>query len=113
MADGVRSTIALLHRRAGWGLAPGELDARVADGVAATVDRLVDPDGHGVDGSPDPWDGLDLTPPRPGPNATPDEKKQARQVERDQSEQAIVAWLDHLAATPRPLAEWMGWFWHG
>jgi uncharacterized protein (DUF1800 family) len=110
--DSDRATIALLHRRAGWGLAPGELDARAADGVDATVDRLVDPDAHGVPVSPDPWDGLDLTPPRPGPDATQAEKQQARQAERGQAEAAIGAWLDHLAATPRPLEEWMAWFWH-
>jgi uncharacterized protein (DUF1800 family) len=108
-----RSSIALLHRRAGWGLAPGELDARVADGVSVTIDRLVDPDSHGVAPAPDPWAGLDLTPSRPGPTATPAEKQQARQVERQQSEAAIGAWLDHLSSTERPLEEWMAWFWHG
>src|SRR5689334_5837592 len=113
MTDGDRSTIARLHRRAGWGLAPGELDARTADGLGATIDRLVDPDAHGVDASPDPWAGLDLTPPRPGLNPTPAEKMQARQTERQQSEAAIGAWLDHLVSTPRPLEDWMAWFWHG
>lgn len=112
-ADSDRSTIALLHRRAGWGLAPGELDARVGDGVEATIDRFVDPDNHGVPPSPDPWAGIDLTPRRPGPNATQAEKQQARQVERQQAEAAIGAWLDHLTSTPRPLEEWMAWFWHG
>jgi uncharacterized protein (DUF1800 family) len=112
-ADADRSAIALLHRRAGWGLAPGELDARVADGVSATIDRLVDPDNHGVAPAPDPWADIDLTPPRPGPTATQDEKQQARQIERQQSEAAIGAWLDHLSSTERPLEEWMAWFWHG
>jgi uncharacterized protein (DUF1800 family) len=113
MADAARSTIAMLYHRAGWGLGPGELDRALADGVAACIDRLVDPDAHGVPASADPWDGLDLTPPRPGPNATQAEKKQARQTERRQSEAAINAWLEHLVATPRPLEEWMAWFWHG
>jgi uncharacterized protein (DUF1800 family) len=108
-----RETIALLHRRAGWGLAPGELDARVGDGVAATIDRLVDPDRHGVPQSPDPWASIDLTPNRTGPQATQAEKQKARQAERQQAEAAIGAWLDHLASTPRPLEEWMAWFWHG
>src|SRR5258708_24666285 len=95
-ADSDRRTIALLHRRAGWGLAPGELDARAGDGVDATIERLVDPDGHGVPPSPDPWVDIDLTPPRPGPGATQAEKQQARQTERQQAEAAIGAWLDHL-----------------
>ena len=112
-SDADRTTIALLHRRAGWGLAPGELDARVGDGVSATIDRLVDPDQHGVPPSPDPWADIDLTLSRPGPQATQAEKQQARQAERQQSEAAIGAWLDHLASTPRPLEEWMAWFWHG
>ncbi|MEY2459457.1 MAG: hypothetical protein QOG30_1287 [Acidimicrobiaceae bacterium] len=111
--DSDRETVALLHRRAGWGLAPGELDARLGDGVAATIDRLVEPDNHGVPPSPDPWAGVDLTPNRPGPNATQAEKQQARQADRQQAETAIAAWLDHLASTPRPLEEWMAWFWHG
>ena len=101
MAPSADVTIALLHRRAGWGLAPGELDARVAEGVTTTIDRLVDPDSHGVPASPDPWAGIDLTPPQEG------------QPLREQSEAAIGAWLDHLASTPRPLEEWMAWFWHG
>ncbi|MEY2447583.1 MAG: hypothetical protein QOH79_1059 [Acidimicrobiaceae bacterium] len=101
MASSADATIALLHRRAGWGLAPGELDARVADGVAATIDRLVDPDSHGVPPSADPWAGIDLTPPPAG------------QVDREQSETAIGAWIDHLTSTARPLEDWMAWFWHG
>ena len=41
--DEVRSRIAHLYRRAGFGARPDELDAAVADGYEATVDRLVDP----------------------------------------------------------------------
>src|SRR5206468_1680500 len=100
-ADSQRTAIALVQRRAGWGLAPGELDAQVGDGVTATIDKLVDPDSHGVASPPDPWDGIDLTPQRPGPDATQAEKQQARQVERQQAEAAIGAWLDHLTTTPR------------
>jgi uncharacterized protein (DUF1800 family) len=113
-AAGDRETIALLHRRAGWGLAPGELDAAVAAGVDATIDRLVEPDANGVPVAPDPWTGVDLTRvPPPGPNATQAERQQARQTERAQTEAAINAWLDHLSTTPRPLEDWMAWFWHG
>src|SRR5438445_8525661 len=91
---------ALLARRVGWG-------------VAATIDELLDPAAHGIAAAPDPWAGIDLTPPRPGPNASAAEKQQARRTERQQSEAAINAWLDHLASTPRPLEDWMAWFWHG
>jgi uncharacterized protein (DUF1800 family) len=108
-----REAIAWLHRRAGWGLAPGELDAGVADGVAATIDRLVDPDAHGVSAAPDPWSNVSLTLPDVGANATVDQRKQARQEQRQEAFLAIEAWLDHLASTPRPLEDWMAWFWHG
>jgi len=105
VADAKREAIAWLHRRAGWGLAPGELDARCADGVAATIDRLVDPDSHGVPKSPDPWARLDLS--------LPADRALARQRAVKQTAAAIEAWLDHFIATPRPLMEWMAWFWHG
>jgi uncharacterized protein (DUF1800 family) len=109
-----RDAIARLHRRAGWGLGPGELDAAAADGLTATIDRLVDPDGHGVPVADDPWAGVDLTPvPPPGPDASPTEKQAARRDARAQSEAAISAWLDHLVTTPRPFEDWMAWFWHG
>ena len=96
----VTETVALVARRVGWG-------------ATVAVDELIDPDAHGLPPAPDPWDGLDLTPQRPGPNASPAEKQQARQTERKQSEAAINAWLDHLTTTPRPLEDWMAWFWHG
>jgi uncharacterized protein (DUF1800 family) len=113
VADAKREAVAWLHRRAGWGLAPGELDARAADGVAATIDRLVDPDGHGVPTSPDPWADVDLTLPAVGPHTSQADRAQLRARAREQTEQSIEAWLDHLVATPRPLMEWMAWFWHG
>jgi len=105
VADAKREAIAWLHRRAGWGLAPGELDARSADGVAVTIDRLVDPDGHGVAKSVDPWARIDLS--------SSDDQAQARRRAAKQTAQVIEAWLDHLVATPRPFLEWMAWFWHG
>src|SRR4051794_35254363 len=114
VAPGDRQTIALLHRRAGWGLAPGELDAAVEAGVDATVDRLVAPAANGVPAATDPWAGLDITlVPPPGANATQAERQQARQIERAQTEVGVNAWLDHLVTTPRPLEDWMAWFWHG
>src|SRR5438270_4164175 len=43
--DDLRSRIAHLHRRAGFGARPDELDAAVAAVTAATVDRLLDLNG--------------------------------------------------------------------
>ena len=97
-----RTAISWLGRRAGFGLRPGELDAAVALGVDAVVDQLIDPDAHGVAAAPDPWTGLDLGFYRPGdPGASA------------QRQAVIRAWLDAMIATPRPLEEWMRWFWHG
>jgi uncharacterized protein (DUF1800 family) len=113
VTDADRETIAWLHRRAGWGLQPGELDARTAAGVVATIDRLVDPDGQGVRTSPDPWAHVDLTLPTPGRKASEAAKAAARQQARKQTAKVVEAWLDSLTVTPRPLQEWMAWFWHG
>ncbi len=113
MADAKRQAIAWLHRRAGWGLAPGELDARLADGVATTIDRLIDPDGAGVPKAPDPWAQVDLSAPKFRRNQSPAQKEEIRQQLRKQGLTVIDAWLDHFASTPRPLEDWMTWFWHG
>jgi uncharacterized protein (DUF1800 family) len=41
------------------------------------------------------------------------DRARARRTLRDQVGKSIGAWLDRLVATPRPLEEWMAWFWHG
>lgn len=97
-----RDAIAWLHRRVGFGLAPGELDRLEAIGVAGVLDQLLDPDAHGVPAAPDPWAGLDYStfdPDNPG--------------SRDAARESIGAWLVAMVTTPRPLEEWMRWYWHG
>lgn len=101
-----RSAIAWLHRRAGFGLAPGALDAAVAAGLPATLDKLVDPGAHGVASNPDPWAGVALAKPT---RVTDSNVAQAQ----TQAQKAIDAWSHHLAVTPRPLEDWMAWYWHG
>lgn len=98
-----RSAVAWLHRRAGWGLAPGELDELAALGPAAALDRLIDPDAHGVPAAPDPWAALGDVAllPEDGPAAG------------DARRQAIGAWLTAMVGTARPLEERMRWLWHG
>ena len=96
-----RSALAWLARRAGFGLAPMELDAQVVAGVASTLDRLVDPDRQGVAPAPDPWATLDLSGIDP------------RNVSNELRGGVISGWLGAMATTPRPLMEWMRWFWHG
>jgi uncharacterized protein (DUF1800 family) len=95
-----REKIAWLHRRVGFGLAPGQLDQLEAKGVDAVLDELVDPDGHGVPAAPDPWAKADYSSTDP-------------KMLRQQATQAIGLWLTAMTETPRPLVEWMRWFWHG
>lgn len=92
-----RTAIAWLHRRAGFGLGPGELDAAAKDGLDATVDRLIDPQANGVAPIADPWAGQQF-------EARPS---------RAQAFESIVRWTDHLSTTTRPLESWMVWYWHG
>ena len=102
MATSTRAQIAWLHRRVGFGLAPGELDALESLGTDRVLDRLLDPDDGAVPASPDPWEAVDLTPPEvPG------------QVDPSQVVNIISAWFGSMTSTPRPLQEWMRWFWHG
>src|SRR4051794_7072188 len=96
-----RSAIAWLARRVGFGLAPGQLDALAALGVGGVLDLMFDPDGHGAAPAPDPWDHLHLEDYDP---------KSSAQVLRRAS---VDAWLAAMLTTPRPLQEWVRWFWHG
>lgn len=99
-----RSAIAWLHRRAGFGLGPGELDRLERLGVDAVVDRLVDPGRHRVAVARDPWAGLNL--------ATTDAANPGAALRRN-GLVAVSAWLDALSSTPRPTESWLTWFWHG
>ncbi|MEO7556074.1 MAG: DUF1800 family protein, partial [Acidimicrobiales bacterium] len=101
-SDDDRGTIARLYRRAGFGLAPGELDARAASGVTATIERLVDPDGAEEALAPDPWAEVTLTAPVALAGASQADKQKVRQQQRTEANAAIGAWLDHMAASPRP-----------
>ncbi len=96
-----RSRIAWLYRRAAFGLAPGQLDELAAKGVDRALDELLDPDGHGVPAAPDPWAGMDLAGDLDG------------QAGRQRARAFVGAWIVHMATTPRPLDEWVRWFWHG
>jgi len=95
-----REKIAWLYRRVGFGLAPGQLDALEAKGVATVLDELVDPDAHGVPAAADPWQNVDF--------GTYDPK-----LIRQDAAKAVGAWLVAMPTTTRPLMEWMRWFWHG
>ncbi len=96
-----RSQIAWLARRAGWGLAPGELDELEARGVDAWLDELTDPDAAGVAPVADPFAGIE----DPGPRAEPGERQAVRLATFD-------AWLRLLLNARRPYENTLTWFWH-
>ena len=112
MADELRSRIAHLYRRAGFGASPAALDTAVGIGFDAAVESLFD------SGAPDP--GAAATPPpstftliAPLPRTSGEEKKASNQRKRAQNEELARWWLDRMTATDRPFFEKMTLFWHG
>jgi len=111
--DDVRGRIAHLYRRAGFGARPDELDAAVADGYEAAVDRLVSfggPDA-GAAGLAGPT--FSVSPPVP---TDPEARRQAQQAEqkvrRDEGRRLSQWWVDRMVVTSTPLRERMTLFWH-
>ena len=94
-----RDAVCWLHRRAGFGLHPTELEAAVARGPEAELDRLLAPDAAGVPADPDPWDDARLGP--------------VRKPTREQRLYAIGAWLAHMTAAGRPFEARLTWILHG
>jgi uncharacterized protein (DUF1800 family) len=98
-----RSRIAHLYRRAGFGARPEELDAAVAVGYQATVDRL-----------------LDLTAPDPGVAAMADptftdifgDFMTVRRHHRFEANRMTLWWLNRMIAATNPLPEKLTLFWH-
>jgi uncharacterized protein (DUF1800 family) len=90
-----RRAVAWIHRRAGFGLHPDELDAAAARGPAAELDRF-----FGQVGQPPAadWDDARL------PVDPKDPKARIY---------AIHQWLDLMVGTQQPLVDRMAWLWHG
>ena len=97
-----RSAIAWLARRVGFGLGPGQLDGLAAIGRGGGHRPLVDPDAHGVAPSPDPWRSVGLESYDPQVGGAPLLRRR----------RSMPGWPP-CSSTPRPLEEWMRWFWHG
>jgi uncharacterized protein (DUF1800 family) len=105
-----------LFRRAAFGARPEELDAAVAAGYEATVDRLVDltaPDG-GATVLPAPtFTPLVLAAQLPG---DPDARRQAQQAEqkanREEGRRLTMWWIDRMVLSTTPLRERLTLFWH-
>jgi uncharacterized protein (DUF1800 family) len=113
--DASRTDLALLFRRAGFGVRPEELDVAELAGWQATVDRLLA--GSGAAGSQaDP--GLAATPPPTLEAATSQlgsaaRQPQVRQRMAQERRELALWWVDRMSATSDPWPEKLAWFWHG
>lgn len=113
--DDVRGRIAHLYRRAGFGARPDELDAAVAAGYEATVDRLVDLSvaDRAATAVPAPA----FTPPavvsRTDDEATRRAAQQADQrANREEGRRLSQWWIDRMVLSTTPLRERLTLFWH-
>jgi len=117
-SNSARSNLAHLYRRAGFGARPDELDAAVAEGYSATVERLLaglsgpDPNGDKV-----PLPQLAVNQPSTAPGQDPAAKLAAgrqRQLARAQADLALQQWwLERMITTSTPLREKLTLLWHG
>ena len=116
MSDGTRSDIALLYRRAGFGLTGSELDRLVPAGYEAAVDGLI----AGLS-SPDPPGDAIVAPqfqpiayPAGGArSASPEQRKQLAAQLRQEFGRLQDWWMERMIATATPLREKLTLFWHG
>jgi uncharacterized protein (DUF1800 family) len=112
-SDAVRSDLAHLYRRAGFGATPAELDAAVKIGYAATVDALVRPPSASDQGV--------LATPPPQLSVAPAPKAIATQAEREAYQARVgiegrelgLWWLDRMVMATNPFPEKLTFFWHG
>ena len=88
-----------LARRVAFGRPVDRLVELVGSEPAHAIGVLTRPDDHAVARGPDPWEDLDL--------GGLDDR-----AVRTAGPVVVDRWLDHMAATPRPLEEWMTWFWY-
>ena len=113
MTDSLRSDLAHLYRRAGFGATPAELDAAVRAGYAVTVASLVTPattSDAGVRATPTPT--FDVVE-RPGKNATTAQRKQVAATLRSDASELMLWWLDRMVMCTNPFPEKLTFFWHG
>nr|WP_246326280.1 DUF1800 domain-containing protein [Actinomycetospora corticicola] len=93
--------------RFGFGPRPGELDAAVGRGFAATLDTLLAPPADPGAPAPD----LPLITDRGTPGSP--ERKAAQQQRSTGQDTLTRWWLDRMWSTGAPLVERLTWFWHG
>jgi uncharacterized protein (DUF1800 family) len=112
-SDALRSDLAHLYRRAGFGATPAELDAAVTAGYAATVAALVRPSSasdQGVMATPPPK--LSLAPP-PAAIASAAERKAYQARVSTEGQALTLWWLDRMVMATNPFPEKLTFFWHG
>lgn len=90
-----RQALGWLGRKVGWGFTPGQLESWEQIGVDGVLDRLVDPEAHGIAARPDPFAGIEID---------PENRQRALR-------QGINSWIANLISTPRPLESYMEFFW--
>ena len=86
------TAVAWIHRRAGLGLHPTELDTADARGADAEIEAMLD---EADQPALDPWDGVVL------------------EREPESRRQSVVAWLGHLMASTQPYSDRRTWMLHG
>jgi uncharacterized protein (DUF1800 family) len=91
-----RARIARLHRRFGFGLQAGELDAAIGRGLDAEVQRLMVPPTAPLF---DPFAGKDLS--------------FEKGANKDRQRTVVDLWLDRMVTGESSMVERMAWFWHG
>ena len=112
-SDAVRSDLAHLYRRAGFGATPAELDAAVTAGYAATVAALVRPPSasdQGVLSTPPPQ--LTVAQP-PGKDQTAAQRKAYQAQVGSEGRELSLWWLDRMVMATNPFPEKLTFFWHG
>jgi uncharacterized protein (DUF1800 family) len=111
--DDARSRIAHLYRRAGFGARPEELDAAVAAGYQATVDRLVDLSvADGATGAPPTFTAPAVLA-QPADEAARRAAQQADQrANREEGRKLTQWWIDRMVLSTTPLRERLTLFWH-
>jgi uncharacterized protein (DUF1800 family) len=105
VTDKLRSDLAHLYRRAGFGATAAELDAAVKVGYAGVVAALVVPQSAsdpGVLATPTPTYTID-------PTVGATNKKKLR----TESPELMGWWIDRMVAATNPFPEKMTFFWHG
>ena len=112
-SDALRSDLAHLYRRAGFGATPAELDAAVTAGYAATVAALVQPPSSsdkGVLATLPPQ--LTVAPP-PAANDTAAQRNAYQAQVSSEGRELRLWWLDRMVMATNPFPEKLTFFWHG